>query len=158
MSGMAISDHLRDLRALVGTRLLLIPSVSALIFDDADRLLMLRSSERETWMLPGGAVDPDEHPEAAVVRETFEETGLRVRVDSLHSVHGGPEFRVTYPNGDQGAIVMTCYRCSVVEGEMRLGEDEVAEARYVSEQEAAALPTLSWARVVLPAAFGSPAS
>jgi 8-oxo-dGTP pyrophosphatase MutT (NUDIX family) len=35
------------------------------------------------WELPGGDVEPGEDPAAAVVRETFEETGLRIEAPTL---------------------------------------------------------------------------
>ena len=45
-------------------------------------LLLLRTSPR-AWELPGGAVEPGESPEVAVLREVKEETGLDVRIDRL---------------------------------------------------------------------------
>ena len=35
---------------------------------------------RDYWTLPGGAIENGETPEEAVVREVFEETGLRTKV------------------------------------------------------------------------------
>ena len=35
------------------------------------------------WTLPGGGIDPGEHPEQAAVREVREETGYDVAVDEL---------------------------------------------------------------------------
>jgi ADP-ribose pyrophosphatase YjhB (NUDIX family) len=32
------------------------------------------------WTLPGGGIDFGEHPEQAAIRETFEETGLRIAI------------------------------------------------------------------------------
>lgn len=43
-------------------------------------------TDEEIWHLPGGGVDFGEHPEEAVVREVWEETGLEVEV--------GPSVRV----------------------------------------------------------------
>jgi 8-oxo-dGTP diphosphatase len=37
-------------------------------------------SEVEMWTLPGGGIDFGEHPDAAVVREVYEETGLHCRL------------------------------------------------------------------------------
>lgn len=34
----------------------------------------------EYWSLPAGAIEPGETPEEAVIREVWEETGLKVRV------------------------------------------------------------------------------
>jgi 8-oxo-dGTP pyrophosphatase MutT (NUDIX family) len=54
-----------------------------LLFDDADRVLMFLNRGNDhsippRWITPGGGVDPGEDFAAAAVRETFEETGLRL--------------------------------------------------------------------------------
>ncbi len=54
---MPISSYLRDLRARVGSDLLVLPAVTIMIFDDADRLLMARDKETGLWMTNGGAID-----------------------------------------------------------------------------------------------------
>ena len=51
-----------------------------LCLDHDGRLLLVRMSwgpDAGRWTLPGGGVEPREHPDDAVVREVFEETGLR---------------------------------------------------------------------------------
>ncbi len=54
----------------------------------------------------GGAVDPGESPVDAAVREAWEETGLHVEITGIFGVFGGPDFRVSYPNGDVADYVM----------------------------------------------------
>ena len=73
---MSMSPHIRRLRAAVGSELLVLPSVSGIIFDDKGRILLVRQVESGVWTTPGGSVDPYETPSDAVVREVWEETGL----------------------------------------------------------------------------------
>lgn len=150
---MAISPYLRDLRRKVGHDLLLMPSVTAIVFDDADRVLLVRHSNGGVWVTPGGAVDPDETPADALVREVWEETGLWVEPTRLLGVFGGPDFRVRYANGDQVSYVMSLFECEPVGGELRTDGDEITDVRFVSEQELARLEIPAWARRVLPPLF-----
>lgn len=48
--------------------------------------LFLRN-DRGEWELPGGRLEPGEHPDQCLSREFLEETGLRVRVG--RSIHSG---------------------------------------------------------------------
>ncbi|HEY9839016.1 MAG TPA: NUDIX hydrolase [Candidatus Obscuribacterales bacterium] len=58
-------------------------SVRALIVDEG-RILLLQRAEATSrtgqWCLPGGRIQALEKAEAAVVRETFEEAGVKIRV------------------------------------------------------------------------------
>jgi 8-oxo-dGTP diphosphatase len=62
----------------------------ALVIDSAARVLLVRQPNGQgnagRWLLPGGGVEFGEHPEQAVIRETREEAGLRVRVGVLLDV------------------------------------------------------------------------
>lgn len=72
-------------------------------------LLSVRSDVRG-WELPGGQAIPGERFEAAVEREVWEETGLRVRAVS----HVGDYVRTGFrPH------TARVYRCQVVGGELR---------------------------------------
>ena len=61
-----------------------------LIADDA--VLLIRACDPaqpergEWWLTPGGGIEPGESPEAAVVREVFEETGLVVTPEAVGPV------------------------------------------------------------------------
>ncbi|MCK0210091.1 NUDIX domain-containing protein [Starkeya koreensis] len=50
--------------------------VRAVVIDEAGNVLLLRHSYVPGWHLPGGAVDPGESAEAAVIRELHEETAV----------------------------------------------------------------------------------
>jgi ADP-ribose pyrophosphatase YjhB (NUDIX family) len=49
--------------------------VRGAIFDDQERVLLMREKTDGRWSLPGGWADPGDSPSAAVTREILEETG-----------------------------------------------------------------------------------
>ena len=54
------------------------------IFDDKNRmLLVLQAYGPKRWTQPGGRLQENESPMAAVVREVFEETGMRCEVSGF---------------------------------------------------------------------------
>jgi 8-oxo-dGTP pyrophosphatase MutT (NUDIX family) len=125
---LAISPYVRGLRERVGATRLLLPSVSAAVRDDAGRLLLVRQRDFGVWSTPGGAIEPDETPADAVVREAWEETGLLVTLRRVIGVWGGPGFVVRYPNGDETQYVMIVFDCAVIGGTPRGDGEETVEA------------------------------
>jgi 8-oxo-dGTP pyrophosphatase MutT (NUDIX family) len=147
---MPMSAYVRRVRSKIGNEFLLMPSVTALVFNADRRVLMVRPSRREIWVAPGGAVDPDEAPQDALVREVWEETGLLVEPRQLLGVFGGPEYRVWYANGDEVGYMMAVYECRAAGGTLRADGDEIAEARYFSAGELASITLSRWARLLVP--------
>lgn len=47
---------------------------------DRTQVLLIKRCDVPVWVLPGGGIEEGEYPEQAVVREVWEETGLRVKV------------------------------------------------------------------------------
>lgn len=57
--------------------------VGALVVDDR-RALFVR--EDDTWLLPGGRLEPDESPATGAKREVREETGLEIEIEGLGAI------------------------------------------------------------------------
>ncbi len=127
---MAISPHIRRLRHLVGNELLVLPSAAVLPRDHLGRLLLVRLIETGQWATIGGAVEPDESPAEAAVREAEEEAGVILRLGSILAVLGGPEYRVTYANGDRAAYVVTVFDAQVTGGTPRPDGDETSGVEW----------------------------
>ena len=124
---MPMSDYMRALRAKVGSQLLEVPAVSVVVRDDAGRVLLVRHSNGDVWVTPGGAVEPAEIPAEAAVREMWEETGLEVELTRVLGVYGGPDFIVAYENGDRVSYLMVFFEATPVAGAPR--PDDVFGAR-----------------------------
>lgn len=133
---MPISEYLRDLRALVGNRLLLLPGVAAVVRDAEHRVLFIRRADNGRWGLPAGAIDPGETPAEAVAREVREETGLEVRPARVAGVFGGRGFRVRYENGDEAEYTVIVFDCVVIGGTLSPTDGEALELRYFAPDHA----------------------
>jgi 8-oxo-dGTP pyrophosphatase MutT (NUDIX family) len=125
-----ISPYIRDLRRKVGHDLLVLPSTSVLPRDDQGRLLLVRLADTGRWATIGGAVEPDESPRECAVREAREEAGVDIELGPLAGVFGGPDYRVTYPNGDHTAYVVIAFEARVVLGEPRPDGDETTDVAW----------------------------
>ncbi len=136
---MPISEYLRDLRRMIGPRLLLMPGVSALVRDAGGRILLMHRADDGRWGLPAGAVDPGESPAEAVVREVREETGLIVRPTRVAGVFGGARFRHRYGNGDEVEYTVIVFDCEITGGELAPRDGEALELRYFTPDEMPAL-------------------
>ncbi|HEV3320326.1 MAG TPA: NUDIX domain-containing protein [Solirubrobacteraceae bacterium] len=127
---MGISPYLRRLRELVGHDLVLLPSVAVLPWDDDGRMLLVQEAETGLWQTIGGAVEPDESPVQAAIREAAEEAGVVVELAGIRGVTGGPLFRMTYPNGDLVSYVSTIFDARVIDGEPHADGDETVEVAW----------------------------
>lgn len=136
---MPISEYLRELRSVVGTRLLLLPGVAAIVRDSEQRVLFIRRADDGRWGLPAGGIEPGEPPAMAVAREVREETGLEVRPTHIAGVFGGRDFRHLYPNGDEVEFTVVVFECKVIGGTLTPLDGEALELRFFAPNDIPAL-------------------
>ncbi len=127
---MAIAPHLRRIRELVGTELLVLPSAAVIPRDGRGWILLVRVTDTDQWALIGGAVEPDESPHDAARREAQEEAGVTLELGPILGVLGGPQFRMTYPNGDETSYVSTVFAATVTGGTLRPDGDETSAVQW----------------------------
>lgn len=152
MTPVGLSAHIGRLRAVVGHDLLLLPSVSVLPVDAAGRVLLVRHAGHDDgWAVLGGAVEVGESPAETAVREAREEIGAEVRLLRLIDVLGGPDYEVTYPNGDRTAYVTAVYEAEIVSGVPAVADGELTDMAWFSPAEVAGLTLSRLSRSLLTA-------
>jgi ADP-ribose pyrophosphatase YjhB (NUDIX family)/ribosomal protein S18 acetylase RimI-like enzyme len=105
-----------------------IVAVGALIEYEGRVALVKRGVEpgRNLWGLPAGYAEADESAEEAAVRETWEETRLRVEIDGLLDACSFGR--------DQSPGVLLIYAAHVLSGQLEAGDDAL-DARWFGPDE-----------------------
>ena len=93
-------------------------SVAGVLFsDDRTQVLLIKRRDVPVWVIPGGGIDPGETPEDAIVREFFEETGLKVGIKRQVAYYT-PINRLSYP--------LYLFECSLIAGTLSTGNETKA--------------------------------
>lgn len=119
---MATPEFVLDLRSKIGHDLLWLPGVTAVVFDDRNRVLLGQRADTGRWTLITGMLEPGEEPAAGALRELEEETGVRAEIE--HLVEVGVHGPVTFVNGDHCSFLNLTFRCRYIDGAARVNDDE----------------------------------
>jgi ADP-ribose pyrophosphatase YjhB (NUDIX family) len=130
-----------------------VAAVAAVVFDDQDRLLLVRRGKepgKGLWGIPGGGVELGEQLDEAIKRELREETGLKVKPIDIITVVD----RVY--RDDDGLIrfhyIIVEFLCRAGNGVPR-ASDDVDRALWVSLEEARTYPLPSITQEVIEKAW-----
>ncbi|CAI6087313.1 NUDIX domain-containing protein [Cohnella sp. JJ-181] len=132
---MPMSDYYKDLRHKLGSELIFMPAVVAIIRNESGEILFGRKHHEQIWGLIAGAIELGETPAEAVCREALEETGLIVRPDKIIGVFGGEKHRFVYENGHQVEYLSIVFECHTIGGELAPDNEEIKELKYFKPKE-----------------------
>ncbi len=113
---------------------------------DGDILLLLRSAHDtypNQWTLPSGGHMEGEDKYTAVIREIFEETGLKMQKEDMQFI------KTCYMHLEEYGINITYYLFHTTISERKeivLNKDEHADFRWVNPQAALTLPLTPYLR------------
>lgn len=138
---MPVPEFVTRLRSHVGTELLWLPGVTAVVLDERGRVLLVRRSDNGRWALVSGILEPGEEPAVALVREVAEETRVLAEVVALTYVYVTPQ--VTYPNGDRAQYLDLTFLCRHLAGTAAVGDEESTDVGWFAPDDLPAdlLPT-----------------
>ena len=106
-----------------------VPAAGVVVVEEGRVLMVQRKFEPRAgqWTLPAGFVEYDEHVEACAVRETLEETGLRVELTRLFGAYMAMD-------DPRVQVVLLLYLARTVGGKLAPGDD-ASDARYFALDE-----------------------
>ena len=145
---MPISPYVAALRKRVGTDLLLLPAVTAVI-RDGSRFLLARQRDSGLWSFVGGGVERGEDPTTALIREVEEELSVTPIVGRIVGAYGGEDLEAVYPNGDRVGYVTIAYECTLQSDPLDLETAELLEVAWFDASSVASLSRHHWIDRVL---------
>lgn len=117
----------------------IVPAATAFVQNGEGHVLLIQRSDNGLWAMPGGTQDVGETIAGTAERETFEETGYRVRVTTLIGVYSDPGNVIAYDDGEVRQQFALCFRAQLQGGEMARS-DESPDVRWVSADELDDMP------------------
>ena len=100
-------------------------TADGLILKDKKVLLIKRKNYpfKGKWALPGGFVDYGEKTEDTAIREVFEETGLKTKINNLVGVYSDPN------RDPRGHTVSVIYLLEMCGGKLK-SSDDASDAKF----------------------------
>ena len=135
---MPIPEFIVETRKKIGTDLMWLPSVAAVVLRDSTdnsvwavpEVLLVKRADNGEWTPITGIADPNEEPHDCAVREVLEETGVHVTPAAILGVGAvGP---ITHGNGDKASYMSVQLRCEPVDPAAQpvVGDDESTDVGW----------------------------
>lgn len=103
-----------------------------LIRNKDGNILILKTTYKDHWEIPGGVVEENESPIQAAEREVKEEIGLDIKIDLCLVIH----YRNAQNKQDEN--IMFVFDGGIIDdiNDLKLENKEISEGKFVSIQEA----------------------
>lgn len=101
------------------------------------KLLLEHRKDSDTWAVIGGGLKLNERLVDGVIRETFEETGIRLREEKVtfYGIYDDPSRIASYPDGNVWRILTVVYRVRLAELPEMICSEESRELRFWGREE-----------------------
>lgn len=101
------------------------------------KLLLEHRTDSDMWALIGGGLKLDERLADGVIRETFEETGIRLQEKNIeiYNIYDDPSRIVSYPDGNVLRIITVVYKARLTKVPELVCSSESRELKFFSREE-----------------------
>ncbi|MFI5865292.1 NUDIX hydrolase [Streptomyces sp. NPDC051546] len=124
-------DYEDDPRAPMANSL--VPAASAVVVDDAGRVLLQRRTDNGMWAPPGGRMEVGESLADCAVRETFEETGVTVEITGIVGTYSNPGHVFSYDDGEVRQEFSICLLARPTGGSLRVSDESFEVAWFAPD-------------------------
>jgi ADP-ribose pyrophosphatase YjhB (NUDIX family) len=123
-------SYLGQLRQVIGKRKIFAITARAIVQDENSRILFVRRSDNEEWVMPAGSIELEESIFDCVRREVFEETGLTVTTATPIAIYSDPRFSFVTSYGDPYQMFSIVFSVTSWTGILKKQTDETTDAKF----------------------------
>jgi ADP-ribose pyrophosphatase YjhB (NUDIX family) len=131
---LSFSDsYLGKLRQKIGSGIILVPGARVIVKREDGWLLMQHRTDFDVWGIPGGNAEDGEDLQSVAIRETLEETGIRIWNLVPFGFGSNPEFEtITFPNGDICQFFAMMFYTTHYDGTPMVADDESKAVDWIN--------------------------
>lgn len=101
----------------------IVVAVTALVRNEAGRILLIRRTDNDLYAIPGGALELGETLTQAAEREVMEETGIAVEITGLVGIFSNPRHVIEFEDGEVRQEFSVCFRAKPTGGDLRTSNE-----------------------------------
>ncbi|HEX6258919.1 MAG TPA: NUDIX hydrolase [Candidatus Saccharimonadales bacterium] len=109
-------------------------AVKVILKSDKGNILLIKPDYKDTWQLPGGGVEEFEDPKVAAIRETEEETGIKLETADLRLIDS-----VFKTKEDYLFLLFECTKVLPQNVDYSVEDEEIEEYKFIAPSEVTAL-------------------
>ncbi|MBQ9766729.1 MAG: NUDIX domain-containing protein [Lachnospiraceae bacterium] len=110
---------------------------TCILIEYREKILLEHRADSDTWALIGGGLKLDERLVEGVIRETLEETGIRLQEKDVEfcGIYDDPSRIASYPDGNVLRMITVVYRVRLTEAPNLICSTESRELRFFTREE-----------------------
>lgn len=137
-----MKNYIQNIRKKIGHDNFIHPAARIIIENDSGEILFIERADNGNLGLPAGAIEESETIQECIIREVYEETGLKIFQVEVIGISTNPELEtVNYPNGDKIQYFTIEFYSNKWEGPIKLNDPaEVKEAKFMNIEAMTFLP------------------
>ena len=123
-------SYIESIRKYIGHAPMISGAAGAIILNDKNEILLQKRSDDGCWGYPGGGMELGESLLDTLIRETYEETGLKVKNPIFFKVYSGESEHIVYPNQDEVYYINALYIVREYSGNISMLDGESLELKF----------------------------
>lgn len=123
------------LRAAFPDETLLFVGARGIVRDDQGRFLLIKRVDNGAWSFPAGGMELGESLGECVIREVWEETGIKAEVATPFAFYSGAQFTYTNVFGHTYQHLSMSYLLTDFTGELKPDPSEASDAGFFAPDE-----------------------